>query len=58
MKGAEMPTTFKGLFELALLEKATCGTEAAEEVVYEANALGLLPDADALYILNRLNGHI
>lgn len=53
-----MPTTFKGLFELALLEKATCGTEAAEEVVYEANALGLLPDADALYILNRLNGHI
>lgn len=44
--------------ELALTVKATDGIWWAEQIVYDANLLGYLPDPKALYILNKLNGYL
>lgn len=49
---------FRRVFEEALLIKRQADLETAEEVVYDANLAGYLPDADSLYILNRLNGYL
>ena len=49
---------FRKVFEEALLIKQQADLETAEEVVYDANLAGYLPDGDSLYILNRLNGYL
>jgi hypothetical protein len=56
MKGFTMSKdTFKELFEAILLIAATDGVAVAEDLVYDNNAVGILPDPEALFILRRLN---